>query len=32
MRSKKLQKIMAEYTEHVAMALEAELNGNIELI
>lgn len=32
MRSKKLQKIMAEYTDSVAYVLEAELNSNLGLI
>ena len=32
MRSKKLQKIMAEYTDQIALILEQEIRGNIELI
>ena len=32
MRSKKLQKIMSEYTDQIALALEMEIHGNIDFI
>ena len=32
MRSKKMQRIMADYTDQIAIVLETEIKGNIDLI